>query len=129
MLGFWIIIAHIFGAYVTTSDYIYSRSSSDTAYALATSALYLIPFIILLPMSPVAFPIIFVFRFLAIRFSLVYYVLWAKDLLAPRYERSLKMSKEYSLEATVSAVNRRVSLHMASTAIHCVVIALVVILL
>lgn len=129
MLGYWIIITHIIGAYITTSDYIYSRSSSNTVYALMTAALYMIPFFIFLPLSPLAFLVIFVFRFLAIRFSLVDYVIWARDLLAPRSERNIRVPKESSLDSTTSTANRRVSIHMASTAIHCVVIALAVIIL
>ena len=129
MLGFWIIIAHVMGAYITSSDYIYSRSSSNAVYALVTAMLYMIPFVIFLPLSPIAFLVIFVFRFLAIRFSLVDYVIWARDLLAPRSERNLRVTKESSPDSATSTANRRVSIHMASTAIHCVVIALAVIIL
>lgn len=129
MLGYWFIITHIIGAYLTSSDYIRSRSSSNTVYALVTAVLYMIPFIIFLPLSPLAFLVIFVFRFLAIRFSLVDYVIWARDQLAPRSERSERVTKESSLDVNISTVNRRVSIHMASIVIHCVVIALSVIIL
>lgn len=98
-------------------------------YALVTAVLYMIPFIIFLPLSPLAFLVVFVFRFLAIRFSLVDYVIWARDLLAPRSERNVRVTKESSLDVKISTVNRRVSIHMASTVIHCVVIALAVIIL
>lgn len=129
MLGFWIIITHAIGAYVTSSEYVQSKSAGNVMYSLASAALYMIPFIVFLPLSPLSLLVVFLFRFLSVLFRLPDYVVWAKNQIAPRSGRMARVVREEDIVDSASSVNHKISLHMVSFVIHCFVIALAVIVL
>ena len=129
MLGFWIIITHLAGAYLTTSEFVHNKAATSTIYALIASVLYIIPFLIFLPGTPLSVLVIFIFRFLAVRFSFVDYLVWARNLLAPKDKRIGRIVKNGKVDTSKATTNQVVSIHVASIALHCVVIAIAIIIL
>lgn len=129
MLGFWIIIAHLVGAYLVTSEYIQKRSASSTAYAVGSAILYIIPFVVFLPSSPLSLVAVLVFRFATVRFSLMDYVIWARNLMAPRNMRPDRAVKEGHIGLSNDSFNHILAMNIGSIAIHCVFMALAIIVL
>lgn len=76
------LILHLFGDYVTQSDWMATEKTKRHLPALAHAVVYSLPFLLLGP-SPVAFAVIFCTHFLIDRFRLARYVCWAKNWLAP----------------------------------------------
>ena len=129
MLGFWIIITHLIGAYLTTSTYIQSRAAGSTTFAAISAVLYMIPFIIFLPGSALSFIIVMAFRFIVLRLSVIDYMVWAKNLLAPRDQRVARVVKEGVLDIESAPASQVVTLHFASIALHCMFIGIALIVL
>lgn len=129
MLGFWIIATHLVGAYLMTSEYITSRASSSSTFAAVAAALYIIPFIVFLPLTPLSILAVMVARFVIIRFSLIDYIVWARNMLAPRDEHTSRVVKEGILRMESANVNQLFSLHAGSMAVHTIIMALAIILL
>ena len=129
MLGFWIIITHLLGAYVTSSEYMQNRAVNSTAFALGVAILYMIPFVLFLPGSIPSFAIVFVFRFLVVRFGLIDYIIWARNLMAPSNQRSKRIVIDGAVNMKDATTNQKVSMHAASIAMHGLVTALAIIVL
>ena len=129
MLGFWIIITHLIGAYLTSSAYIQSKAAGSTTFAAISAVLYMIPFIIFLPGSVLSFIAVLLFRLIVLRLSLVDYIVWAKNLLAPRDQRVDRVAKEGVLDMESAPVSQVMSLNIASIALHCTFIGIAIILL
>lgn len=129
MLGFWIIITHLIGAYLTTSEYVQTRAAHSTTFAIGMSFLYIIPFLLFLPSSPLSFAAVLIFRFVIVRFSLVDYLIWARNVMAPKDERVERVSKEGRIDMDSASNNQLISLHASSIAVHCLFIALAIIVL
>jgi len=75
------LILHLFGDYVTQSDWMASEKTKRSLPALAHAAVYSLPFLLLA--SGPAFAVILGTHFLIDRFRLARYVCWAKNLPAP----------------------------------------------
>lgn len=129
MLGFWIIIAHLAGAYLTSSAYIQSRAAGSTTFAAISAVLYMIPFIIFLPGSVLSFVAVMAFRFIVLRLSLVDYIVWAKNLMAPRDQRVDRVAKAGVLDMESAPVTQVMTIHIASIALHCIFIGIALIVL
>ena len=129
MLGFWIIVAHLVGAYLTTSEYIQHRAINSTTFAAISVVLYMIPFILFLPGSILSFAAIIIFRLVVVRFSVVDRVIWAKNLLAPKENRVERVVKEGELSLENASISQVVSIHAASLALHAIFIGIAIILL
>lgn len=129
MLGFWIIVTHLVGAYLTSSDYIQSRSAGSSTFAAISSVLYMIPFMIFLPGTVLSFIAVIVFRFLVLRFSIVDYIVWAKNLMAPRDQRNDRVMKKGVLEYDNASITQVVAMHAGSLALHTIFIGIVIIML
>ena len=129
MLGFWIIITHLLGAYVTSSEYMQDRALNSTVFALGVAILYMIPFVLFLPGSIPSFAIVFVFRFLVVRFGLIDYLIWARNLMAPENQRTKRVVIGGTLDMGGASTNQKVSIHAASIAMHGLVTALAIIVL
>ena len=129
MLGFWIIITHLIGAYLIPSAYVQAKASGSTTFAALSAVLYMIPFVIFLPGSIISFIAVLLFRGIVLRLSLVDYIVWARDLLAPRDQRSTRVVKEGVADTESIPVSQVMSLHIASIALHCTFIGIAIILL
>lgn len=129
MLGFWIIITHLAGAYLTSSEFIQNKAISSSIFALGSSVLYMIPFIIFLPASPLSLLAVLVFRFLVVRFGLVDYLIWVRNLLAPADQRVHRLVRNKKFNTDSATLNQIVSIHVGSIAVHCIIISLAIILL
>lgn len=129
MLGFWIIITHLIGAYLTSSAYIQSRAAGSTTFAAISAVLYMIPFIMFLPGSALSFMAVLLFRFIVLRLSLVDYIVWAKNLMAPRDQRVDRVVKAGVLDMESAPVTQVMTIHIASIALHCIFIGIALIVL
>lgn len=129
MLGFWIIVTHLVGAYLTSSEYIQTRASGSTTFAAISAVLYMIPFVLFLPGTALSFAAVLIFRLIVLRLSLVDYIVWAKNLLAPKDKRADRVAKEGVVDMESIPVSRVISLHAASIALHCVFIGIALIVL
>lgn len=129
MLGFWIIITHLVGAYLTSSAYIQSKAAGSTTFAAISAVLYMIPFILFLPGSILSFITVLLFRLLVLRLSLVDYIVWAKNLLAPRDQRVPRMVRDGVLDTESAPVSQVLTVHIASIALHCIFIGIALIVL
>lgn len=129
MLGFWIIISHLVGAYFLTSEYFQERAVNSTTFALGASILYMIPFLLFLPGSPFSFLAVLVFRFIVLRLGVPDYLIWVRNLMSPREKRSDRVMREQAIDTSGASFNQIVSIHAASTALHSITIALAIIIL
>lgn len=129
MLGFWIIITHLVGASLMPSAYIQARAAGSTTFAALSAVLYMVPFVIFLPGSVMSFIAVLLFRGIVLRLSLVDYIVWAKNLLAPRDQRLSRVVKEGVADMESIPVSQVMSLHIASIALHCTFIGIAIILL
>lgn len=129
MLGFWIIITHLVGAYLTSSAYIQSKAAGSTTFAALSAVLYMIPFVLFLPGTILSFIAVLLFRFIVLRLSLVDYIVWAKNLMAPRDQRVDRVIKEGVLDMDSAPVTQVLTIHIASIAIHCIFIGIALIVL
>lgn len=129
MLGFWIIISHLVGVYFLTSEYLQERAVNSTTFALAASILYMIPFVLFLPGSPLSLLAVLIFRFLVLRLGVTDYLIWARNLLAPRDKRVNRVIREQTLDTREATSNQIISIHGASLALHSIIIAIAIIIL
>lgn len=129
MLGFWIIIAHLVGAYLTSSEYIQMRTHRSTAFAFGSAILYMIPFILFLPSSALSFVAVLAFRFLVIRFDLIDYLIWVRNTAAPRDQRVDRLDRREIDVDGGGSISHLVSIHIGSIAVHCIISALAIIVL
>ena len=129
MLGFWIIITHLVGAYLTSSAYIQSRAAGSTTFAAISSVLYMVPFVLFLPGSILSFIAVLLFRIIVLRLSLVDYIVWAKNLMAPRDQRVPRMVRDGVLDMESAPVSQVLTVHIASIALHCIFIGIALIVL
>ena len=129
MLGFWIIITHLVGAYLTSSAYIQSKAAGSTTFAAISAVLYMIPFVLFLPGSILSFIAVLLFRIIVLRLSLVDYIVWAKNLMAPRDQRVPRMVRDGVLDMESSPVSQVLTVHIASIALHCIFIGIALIVL
>lgn len=129
MLGFWIIITHLIGASLIPSAYIQGKAPGSTTFAAISAVLYMIPFVIFLPGSIMSFIAVLLFRLVVLRLSIVDYIVWAKNLLAPRDQRSTRVVKEGVADMESIPVTQVISLHIASMALHCTFMGIALILL
>ena len=82
MIGYWLLVLHALGDYVTQSDWMARNKTKRWWPAIAHAVVYTVPFALLLPRwEPLM--LIGVSHLLLDRFRLVRYVCWAKNLLAP----------------------------------------------
>lgn len=129
MLGFWIIVVHLVGAYLVSSEYIQAKAAGSTTFAAISTVLYMVPFVIFLPGSILSFLAVFLFRLAVIRFSLVDYIVWAKNLMAPRDQRTNRVVKDGTVNMRKASPAHVVSLHAGSLALHCIFIGIAIIVL
>lgn len=129
MLGFWIIITHLVGAYLTSSAYIQSKAAGSTTFAAISAVLYMVPFVLFLPGSILSFIAVLLFRIIVVRLSLVDYIVWAKNLMAPRDQRVPRMVREGVLDMESAPVSQVLTVHIASIALHCIFIGIALIVL
>ena len=129
MLGFWIIITHLVGAYLTSSAYIQSKAAGSTTFAAISAVLYMIPFILFLPGSILSFIAVLLFRIIVVRLSLVDYIVWAKNLMAPRDQRVPRMARDGVLHMESAPVSQVLTVHIASIDLHCIFIGIALIVL
>ena len=87
------LILHLFGDYVTQSDWMASRKTTDSVAAAAHAIVYSLPFLFLGP-SPLAFAVILSTHFLIDRFRLARYVCYAKNYLAPAWTMEYRWVSE-----------------------------------
>lgn len=111
------------------SAYIQSRASGSTAFAALSAVLYMVPFVIFLPGSVMSFIAVLLFRVIVLRLSIVDYIVWAKNLLAPRDQRSARVVKEGVADMESIPVSQVISYHIASIALHCTFMGIALILL
>ena len=111
------------------SAYIQARAAGSTTFAALSAVLYMIPFVLFLPGTALSFIAVLIFRFIVLRLSLVDYIVWAKNLLAPRDQRSTRVAKEGVVDMETVPVSQVISLHAASLALHCIFIGIAIILL
>lgn len=129
MLGFWIIITHLVGAYLTSSEYIQTRAAGSTTFAAISAVLYMIPFVLFLPGTALSFIAVLLFRLIVLRLSLIDYVVWAKNQMAPRDQRADRVVKEGVLDMESVPASRVLALHAVSMALHGVFIGIALIVL
>jgi hypothetical protein len=77
------LILHLFGDYMTQSDWMADVKPRDTFGAALHASIYSLPFLLLQP-SAAAFAVILGTHFLIDRFRLARYVVYAKNFIAPR---------------------------------------------
>lgn len=77
------LIAHAIGDYLLQSDWMAAEKTKRSWPAVAHAASYAAPFLFL-TLSPLALAVIVGTHFLIDRWRLVRYVLWVKNLVAPR---------------------------------------------
>lgn len=129
MLGFWIIVTHLVGAYLTSSEYIQTRAAGSTTFAAISAVLYMIPFVLFLPGTALSFIAVLLFRLIVLRLSLIDYIVWAKNQMAPRDQRADRVVKEGVLDMESVPASRVISLHAASIALHGIFIGIALIVL
>jgi hypothetical protein len=77
------IVAHAVGDYVLQSDWMAADKTKKSLAALAHVATYGLPFLVLRPSLP-ALAFIVATHFIIDRWRLARYIVWAKNMLAPR---------------------------------------------
>jgi len=80
------LILHLFGDYVTQSDWMATNKTKNSLAAWAHALVYSIPFLLLTQHAPnpaIAGFVIIITHFLIDRFRLARYVVWAKNFLGP----------------------------------------------
>lgn len=80
------LILHLFGDYVTQSDWMAQNKMKANGPAWAHALIYSLPFLLLVRSAPnpqVAWMVIFVTHFTIDRYRLARYVVWAKNFLEP----------------------------------------------
>ena len=75
------LILHLFGDFVTQSDWMARNKNEHTWPALCHVTVYSLPFFLI--GSPAAVGVIFATHFLIDRFRLIRYLIWAKNLIGP----------------------------------------------
>lgn len=78
------LVAHLVGDYILQSDWMANKKRTDSVAAFAHATVYSLPFL-LFAGSGWAYAVILLTHFLIDRFGLARYVVWAKNLLAPRW--------------------------------------------
>lgn len=101
------LLLHLLGDYITQSDWMANNKTSKYLPAICHAIVYSLPFLLLRP-SVLAFSVILGTHFLIDRFRLARYVVWLKNLVAPRIKTTsyVKMT-EYEGIHTVWAVDER----------------------
>lgn len=87
MIGLWIVLAHLAGDYLLQSDWMATRKTSQWVPAVAHGITYTLPHL-LITQSPWALLIIGGTHIIIDRYRLARYLVWLKNHLAPRGERT-----------------------------------------
>ena len=111
------------------SAYIQARAAGSTTFAALSAVLYMIPFVLFLPGTALSFIAVLIFRFIVLRLSLVDYIVWAKNLLAPRDQRVPRLTRDGVLDMESAPVSQVLTVHIASIALHCIFIGIAIIVL
>lgn len=88
------LILHLFGDYVTQSDWMAAEKTKRSIAAASHALVYSLPFLLLRP-SLVAFVVILGTHFLIDRYRLARYVVYAKNFLAPRVETEIEYTTAF----------------------------------
>lgn len=99
------LILHLFGDYVTQSDWMATEKTKRNWPAFCHAWLYSVPFLLLGP-SSLAYCVIFVTHFLIDRFRLARYAVWAKNWLAPRWVVARKTYRTEHVELSEPIIAR-----------------------
>lgn len=83
MIGYWLLLAHLFGDYVLQSDWMANEKTKGHGPALAHALTYTVPFMFLTG-SLKALIFIAVTHFIIDRYRLAKYVCWAKNWIGPK---------------------------------------------
>jgi hypothetical protein len=86
-LIFWMVVLHFLGDYVTQSDWMACEKVKRWLPALAHAVTYGLPFL-LITLSPWALLVIIGTHAVIDRYRLARYVVWAKNLVAPKAYRT-----------------------------------------
>lgn len=101
------LILHLFGDYVTQSDWMALNKRKDSWPAMCHAAIYSIPFVLLTRHAPnpgLAWTVIIATHFLIDRLGLARYMVWAKNWLGPwRKETMTQALERGKLEGRVSS--------------------------
>jgi hypothetical protein len=82
------LILHLFGDYITQSDWMAQNKTKDSKAAFVHAAVYSLPFLLLTRSIP-AMALIFFTHAAIDRFRLARYVVWAKNFIGPRRKHEL----------------------------------------
>lgn len=124
MLGIWILVAHTLGAYLFTPKAVYMRSGTSWGFSALSALLYLIPCIFFLPMNPYAILGIFILRFVMVKFSIVDYVLWARDSIIPGSAPTERLVIDGVYSVSRTDAGHVTTVHLLSTALHVTLIGI-----